>query len=95
MRAPGGEVLALVQHTRGDLAQLTAGGDHEHHAMPLGRGPGHRAAGGDRLVVGVRVEDDQGAGHGSMSSPSAPRDLWSLPATAEGQKGDMIWVPGG
>ena len=42
-----------------DLAVLAPGGEHEDDAVPVGGRLGHRAAGGDRLVVGVGVEGDE------------------------------------
>ena len=57
--SPGGEVV-------GHLAVLTVGGDDEHHAVPLGVGPRHRAAGRQRLVVGMGVEADERAHSGLL-----------------------------
>ena len=41
----------------GHLAQLAACGGYEDDAVSLGRHPGHRPPGLDRLVVGMRMEE--------------------------------------
>ena len=38
---------------------LTASCDHEHDAMPLGRGAGYETASADGLIVGMGVKADQ------------------------------------
>ena len=52
--------LAVVQHARHGLAVLAPRRDHEHHPVPEGLRLGHRPGGRDGLVVGVRVEGDEG-----------------------------------
>ena len=54
-----GERLAGGQDAFGHLAELAPRREHEHDAVTRRRGPGHRAAGGDRFVVGVGVEGDE------------------------------------
>lgn len=47
---------------RDDLALLAEGARHQGDVCPLGRVPGHGGAVVDRLVVGVRVHQEQTAG---------------------------------
>lgn len=58
-RLPVGEIV-------GCLAERTIGCDDEHHSVAVGMRPGHRAARGDRLVVGVSVEADECAHSGLL-----------------------------
>ena len=68
MRSSGRQLLTVVEHSRGDLTELAAGRDHEHDPVAVGRGSGHHPAGDDHLVVGMRVERHEGAGHARMST---------------------------
>ena len=55
-------VVRRVHVRDDDLAELAAGTGHQDHPMPVGDGPGHAAAGPDRLVIGVGVDGHQGQG---------------------------------
>ena len=57
-------VLRRVHRRDDDLALLAAGARHEHDPMPGGHGLGHRAAGPDRLVVGMGVDGHEGGSVG-------------------------------
>ncbi len=57
---PLGEILTIIQEVLGDLAFLAVGGHCKDDTMALCRGARHRAPGRDRLVVGVRMEEDDG-----------------------------------
>ena len=64
--APVGQRLVGREHAVGDLAEVAAGREHEHDAVAgVGR-ERERAAHEDGLVVGVRVEGDERAGHPPM-----------------------------
>ncbi len=58
-------VLGRVHVRDDDLAHLAAGAGDEDDAMPGGDGLGHRAAGADRLVVGVGVDGHEGGSVGA------------------------------
>src|SRR5699024_12602682 len=45
-----------------DLALLAAGRGHQHHARPGRDQGGEQRAGGERFVVGVRVDGEDGRG---------------------------------
>ncbi len=57
-----------VEHSRCHLTELAAGRDHEHHPVAGRRGSGDHATGDDHLVVGMRMERHEGAGHARMST---------------------------
>lgn len=61
------ERLAGPQEPGFDFAELAEGREHEHDAVARGGGTSHRSPGGDRLVVGMRVEeDDRPRWHGTI-----------------------------
>ena len=69
--APVGQRLVGCEHAVGDLAEVAAGREHEHDAVTgVGR-ERERAADEDGLVVGVRVEGDERAGHPAMVAHDA------------------------
>ena len=53
-------VVGRVEVGDHDLAHLAARAGHEHDALALGDGLGHRPAGPDRLVVGMGMDGHQG-----------------------------------
>ena len=57
-------VVRRVELRHDDLTHLAAGAGHQDHAVAVGDGLGHRAAGADGLVVGMRVHGHQGEGTG-------------------------------
>jgi hypothetical protein len=62
LRRPAhGQLLTGLEHARHGLAELPAGGEHQHDAVPCGRSPREGARGADRLVVGVCVKGDDGS----------------------------------
>ena len=61
-------VVGRVHVGDDDLAELAARAGHEHDAVPGLDGLGHRAAGPDRLVVGVGVDGHQGRAMARWSS---------------------------
>ena len=66
--AADGQRLARLEHARDRLTQLAPGGEHQDHPVP-GRGrPGESARRADRLVVGMRVEGDDGAHDATVRS---------------------------
>ena len=73
----GGEPLRRPGHRVGG-AELAAGGGHAHHALAVGAGERHQAAGQVRLVVGVRPDPHDGAEgadvglHGSEGAARRP-----------------------
>src|SRR5207248_1408869 len=62
-------VLRLVHVV--DLTDLAAGGGHEHDPVAVGVCLLHHAAGHDRLVVGMGVDQEKGA-HSSANSLASP-----------------------
>ena len=62
--SPGASAFGRV------LAQLAARRRHEHHTVALALGACHRAARGDRLVIGMGVEQDECVRHGVPQSGS-------------------------
>ena len=60
------ELLRRCEHAVVDLAEIAARREHEHDAMAGVRRARERAAGEDRLVVGMRVEGHERAGHPPM-----------------------------
>ena len=73
-RAPQRQRLAVGEHAGHGLAQLAAGGEHDHHAVAGVDGTGQRAGGADRLVVGMGVEADDGP-HGPDPNARGRRTL--------------------
>ena len=71
-------VLGRVHLGDDDLAHLAAGAGHEHDAPARAHGEGHRAAGPDRLVVGVGVHRHQGEHVGGVGTGSGWGDVASL-----------------
>ena len=74
--APHGQLLALGQDAGHRFAQLAAGGEDQHPAVAGVGGPQEGGAGGDRLVVRVGVEADDGPHEGSDATADLRR--WPL-----------------
>ena len=72
--APFAERFVRRDDARLLLAELAACRDHEHDPVPVGLGPGHRAAARDLGVVGVGVEGHEGGGHDEHPDRT-PRDM--------------------
>jgi hypothetical protein len=66
---PFPQLLARREKAGSDLADLASRGDDEHDPMALIGGPGHDAAGCDRLVVGMSVKAHKGR-HPSILAPA-------------------------
>ncbi len=88
---PGPEEAAggagLLASTAGEArsgtgAELAGGGEHHHHAVSCVGEEGDGPAGEDGLVVGMRVEDDDGAHPSMVANPTGMVNIQSGPAAA-------------